>query len=102
MRETYVKNKKTQNFILKKHDAKAIFKTLNIQTVKLPPFVLNIWGDLWPYLKNNFFSVRLLSVLRGHSVFFHPRHNGQWPPTFIHYIYVPILILEKELAYFPF
>jgi len=46
MRETYVKNKKTQNFILKKHDAKAIFKTLNIQTVKLPPFVLNIWGDL--------------------------------------------------------
>ena len=27
-----------------------------------------------------FFSVRLLSVLRGHS-FFHPRHNGQWPPT---------------------
>ena len=27
-----------------------------------------------------FFSVRLLSVLRGHSVF-HPRHNGQWPPT---------------------
>ena len=26
------------------------------------------------------FSVRLLSVLRGHS-FFHPRHNGQWPPT---------------------
>ena len=27
-----------------------------------------------------FFSVRLLSVLRGHSVF-HPRHNSQWPPT---------------------
>ena len=27
-----------------------------------------------------FFSVRLLSVLRDHS-FFHPRHNGQWPPT---------------------
>ena len=27
-----------------------------------------------------FFSVRLLPVLRGHSVF-HPRHNGQWPPT---------------------
>ena len=27
-----------------------------------------------------FFSVRLLSVLRGHS-FFHPRHNGQRPPT---------------------
>ena len=28
-----------------------------------------------------FFSVRLLSVLRGHS-FFHPCHNGQWPPIF--------------------
>ena len=50
-----------------------------------------------------FFSVRLLSVLRGHSVF-SSRHNGQWPPTFagfsipdfIHYIYFPILILEKE------
>ena len=27
-----------------------------------------------------FFSVRLLSVLRGHR-FFHPRHNGQWPPN---------------------
>ena len=27
-----------------------------------------------------FFSVRLLSVLHGHSVF-HPCHNGQWPPT---------------------
>ena len=36
--------------------------------------------------------------------FFHPRHNGQWPQTskdflsqmFFHYIYFPILILEKE------
>ena len=27
-----------------------------------------------------FFSVWLLSVLHGHS-FFHPCHNGQWPPT---------------------
>ena len=26
------------------------------------------------------FSVRLLSVLR-FIRFFHPRHNGQWPPT---------------------
>jgi len=35
------------------------------------------------------FSVRLL-VLRGHS-FFHPHHNGQWPPIyipdFIYYIF---------------
>ena len=43
----------------------------------------------------NFFSVRLLSVLRGLSVF-HPRHNGQSISDFIHYIYCPILILEKE------
>ena len=36
--------------------------------------------------------------------FFHPCHNGQWPPTskdFIHYIYFLILILEKE-SVFPF
>ena len=32
--------------------------------------------------------------------FFHPYHKGQWPrisiPDFIHYIYFPMLILEKE------
>ena len=41
--------------------------------------------------------------------FFHPRHNGQLTsnfagfsiPDFIHYIYFPILILEKEPV-FPF
>ena len=54
-----------------------------------------------------FFSVWLLSVLRGHSFFSPP---PQWPMTsdfegfsildFIHYIYFPFLILEKE--YFPF
>ena len=40
-------------------------------------------------------------------LFFHPRHNGQWPPNskdfsipdFIYYIYYPILILEKEPVY---
>mgnify|MGYP006890633771 CR=1 FL=1 len=48
-----------------------------------------------------FFSVRLLSVLRGHSVF-SPRHKGQWPPTskdFLSHILsitFHILILEKE------
>ena len=54
-----------------------------------------------------FFSVRLLSVLRGHR-FFHPRHNGQWPPNSkdfytrsypLHYFL--ILILEIEPV-FPF
>ena len=54
-----------------------------------------------------FFSVRLLSVLRGHSVF-HPRNNGQWPPTSMDFYtrsyplhYCLILILEKEPV-FPF
>ena len=56
-------------------------------------------------LSNLFFSVRLLSVLRGHS-FFYPRHNGQWLrrisiTDFIHYIFCSILILEKEPV-FPF
>ena len=55
-----------------------------------------------------FFSVRRLSVLRGHSFFSSP---PQQPMTsdfegfsildFIHYIYFPILILEKEPV-FPF
>ena len=33
--------------------------------------------------------------------FFHPRHNGFSIPDLIHYIYFPILILEKEPV-FPF
>ena len=55
-----------------------------------------------------FFSIRLLSVLRGQSVFFTP---PQQPMTSdfegfsisdcIHYIYFPIFIVEKEPA-FPF
>ena len=50
----------------------------------------------------------LLSVLRGHSGFFHPRHNGQRSPTsndfytrFYPLHYFLILILEKEPV-FPF
>jgi len=45
------------------------------------------------------FSVRLLSVLRGHSFFFIPATSdfeGFSIPDFIHYIYIPILILQKE------
>ena len=54
-----------------------------------------------------FFSVPLLSVLLVIR-FFHPRHNGQWPPTskdfytrsdLLHYFL--ILILDKEPV-FPF
>ena len=50
-----------------------------------------------------FFSIRLLSVLRGHSVFSSPPQRpmtsdfeGFSIPDFIHYIYFHILILEKE------
>jgi len=50
-----------------------------------------------------FFSVRLLSGLHGHSVFSSPLQRpmtsdfeGFSIPDFIHYIYFPNLILEKE------
>ena len=55
-----------------------------------------------------FFSARLLSVLRGHSVF-HPCHNGQIFTSnfegfsiqdFICYIYFPVLILKKEPVFY--
>ena len=53
-----------------------------------------------------FFSVPLLSVLRGRSGFFIPPQRpmtsdfeGFSIPDFIHYIYFPILILEKEPAF---
>ena len=51
------------------------------------------------------FNVRLLSVLRGHSVFSSPPQQpltsdfeGFSIPDFIHYIYFPILILEQVLS----
>ena len=54
-----------------------------------------------------FFSIQLLSVLRGHSVFsslplrsMTSDFEGFSIPDFIHYIYFPILILDKE-AVFP-
>ena len=60
------------------------------------------------YLFYLFLSVRLLSVLRGHSVFSSTPQRpmtsdfeGFSIPEFIHYIYLPILILEKEPV-FPF
>jgi len=50
-----------------------------------------------------FFSVRHLSVLRGHSGFFIPvttvndlRLRRIFYPDFIHYLFLTILILEKE------
>ena len=55
-----------------------------------------------------FFSVRLLSVLSGQSVFSSPPQRpmtsdfeGFSIPDFIHYIYFPILVLKKEPV-FPF
>ena len=69
-----------------------------------------LWTDTEFSFKHNlslieliFFSVRLLSVLRSHSVFSSPPQRtmtsdfeGFSIPDFIHYIYFPILILEKE------
>ena len=56
-----------------------------------------------------FFSVRLLSVLRGHSFFSSPPQRSMTSDfegfsiqDFIHYIYFPILILEQNGQYFPF
>ena len=53
-----------------------------------------------------FFSVRLLSVPRGHPVLSFPPQRpmtsdfeGFSIPAFIHYTYFPILILEKEPAF---
>ena len=55
------------------------------------------------YFIQIYFSFRLLSVLCGHSVFPSPPQRpmtsdfeGFSIPDFIHYIYFPILILEKE------
>ena len=55
-----------------------------------------------------FFSVRLLSVLRGHSSF-HPRHNDQWPPTskdFLSHIlsitFIFLSLFLRKSQYFPF
>ena len=55
-----------------------------------------------------FFGVRLLSVLRGHAFFSSPLQRpmtsdfeGLIIPDFIHFIYFPVLILEKEPV-FPF
>ena len=54
-----------------------------------------------------YFSIRLLSVLRGHSVFSSTPQRpmtfdfeGFSIPDFIHYIYFPIFILEKEPVFF--
>ena len=66
---------------------------------------LELWSvDIVHFL--TFFSVRLLLVLRGHSVFSSPpqrpmtiNFEGFSIPDFIHYIYFPILILEKELIF---
>ena len=38
--------------------------------------VSNLFADTMEIFYKKLLSVRLLSVLRGHSGFFHPRHNG--------------------------
>ena len=59
--------------------------------------------DTTYFFKKKKISVRLLSVLRGHSFFSSPPQRpmtsdfeGFSIPDFIHYIYFPVLILEKE------
>ena len=47
------------------------------------------------------FSFFLLSVLRGHSVFFHPSHNGQWPGTSKDFL-SQILSITERASIFPF
>ena len=71
-----------------------------LETHKSIPEKLNFQSSQFLFF---YFSVRLLSVLRGHSVFSSPPQRpitsdfaGFSIPDFIHYIYVPILILEKE------
>ena len=80
--------------------------------------IITIYRKLYEFLgptqflvsseQSGFFSDRLLSVLRGHSVFSSPPQRpmtsdfeGFSIPDFIHYIFFPILILEKEPV-FPF
>ena len=72
----------------------AIARPLNFTTTCKYPMLLCVFFV--------FFSVRLLSVLRGHSVFSSPPQRpvtsdfeGFSIPNVIHYIYFPILILEK-------
>ena len=59
--------------------------------------ILVYWNNFFIFI----FSVRLLSVLRGHSVFSSPPQRPMTSeefsiPDFIHYIFFPILILQKE------
>ena len=70
--------------------------------------LLSLWFEFIFYFFSIFFSIWLLSVLRGHSVFSSPPQRpmtsdfeGFSIPDFIHYIYFPILIIEKEPVIFP-
>ena len=76
------------------------------QPEETPTNIIVFIGNMIVY--DFFFSVRLLSVLRGHSVFSSPPQRPMNPdfeecsiPDLINYIYFPILILEKEPV-FPF
>ena len=64
--------------------------------------VLSLWNSETFKIQKQFKKIKYLTF--GHS-FFHPRHNGQWPPTsnprFYPLHYFLILILEKEPV-FPF
>ena len=76
-----------------------------VLSLSVSTLIIVVLGIFFIYI---YFSVRLLSVLCGHSVFSSPPQRpmtsdfeGFSIPDFIHYIYFPILILEKEPV-FPF
>ena len=78
-----------------------MFHRMTFETFKIPN-VINVSKYEGPK-SCCFLSVGLLSVLRGHSFFSSPPQRpmssdfeGLSIPDFIHYIYFPILILEKE------
>ena len=77
-------------------------------SVKISAFLTNLTQISFSCNDTIFFSFRLLSVLCGHSVFsvlpqrpMTSDFEGFSIPDFIHYIYFPILILQKE-SVFPF
>ena len=63
------------------------------------------WGvkpkEFLGLLFSSFFSVQLLSVLRGHS-FFHPRHNSQWTSDFYPLHLFSYLNSWERASIFPF
>ena len=73
----YTLNTKLNTAILRSYLKHKVILNTKLNTVFFPQLHKRDLNTVYIFL---FFNVRLLSLLRGHS-FFHPRHNGQWPPT---------------------